>query len=119
MGNTKSKIVDMGGTKKKREAMKADGVQHIADALETFGYTHAELGRDMGVGGSTISTWLSHGYAPAWSVLAVEALMGRNGGKVVKKPQVKHFIVSVPPGKEEFFLESCGMMKASAKELTI
>lgn len=56
--------------------------EHITNAIAKLGYKHVtELADALGVSDSAVSKWIKLNQAPAWTVWAIDGLLGHKGAK--------------------------------------
>lgn len=70
----------------------------LSDTMAQLGWSGPQLSKALGMSESWATTCIGSGEAPEWVVLAIEALLARQGRAL---PQSALLLVRVPPGARD------------------
>lgn len=79
--------------RKARNRKRTSGIDHLKAGMEVLGINGAELSRRLGMADNTVSAWLNKGFAPEWTVPAIDGLLSHVTTKSTAPDVVRLFLL--------------------------
>ena len=104
-------ITPVSNRAKKNYRKAPNGVKHIHRTMEQLNLTSVQLSDAIGQSSSYIATLIARGHAPAWTTLACECLVRRQG----RSFENVQLLINVPAVKKKVILEIFTAMDISSQ----